>query len=281
MTRAEGAITRRDRRNRERDERRQRRDDDRARLRRSSPKDSAAARAWRSPMVSVTIGALLIGAIVIAFGFAQQPPGGPATGDLSEPLNGVSVALAEGRAIGQGDASVTVEIWSDFQCPACRKLAVEIEPSILVNFVEPGTARLVYRDAAYQGARGTDPTYDESVEAAAGARCAAEQGLFWQMHDWLFANWDGENEGAFRAERLRAIATAAGVDVAAYDACMASGEHQAAVRAETQSAVAQGITATPTLVINGYAVTGVPTVVELSQLIRDAAGQGGRSGTGS
>ena len=52
-------------------------------------------------------------------------------------------------------------------------------------------------------------SWDESVQPAAASRCAADQGRFWELHDWLFANWNGENEGAFRPERLRQIADSA------------------------------------------------------------------------
>ena len=128
----------------------------------------------------------------------------------------------------------------------------------------------VYRDAAFQGQRG-DPNYDESVEAAAAARVAAEQGRFWEMHGWLFANWAGENEGAFRAERLREIAAAAGLDLTEYDAQMATGEHQAAARAETAQAVTDGITSTPTIIVNGNAVAGALTYEQLAALIEEAA----------
>jgi protein-disulfide isomerase len=118
-----------------------------------------------------------------------------------------------------------------------------------------GKVKLVYRDAAFQGQR---YDYDESTEAAAASRCAADQGLFWQMHDWLFANWNGENQGAFAAPRLRAIATAAGLDLARYDACMAAGDKQTAVRDETAGGVAAGIDQTPTLIINGMKFVGSP-----------------------
>ena len=134
-----------------------------------------------------------------------------------------------------------------------------------------GTLRIVDHDAAFQGAR-AGASYDESVEAGAGARCAAEQDLYWPFHDWLFANQVGENKGAFRDERLRAIATAAGLDVVAWDACRATGEQQTAVRAETQQGVAQGVNATPTMFLNGQAIVGRQDAPqELGQLIEAAA----------
>jgi protein-disulfide isomerase len=113
------------------------------------------------------------------------------------------------------------------------------------------------------------------VEAAAGARCAADQGRYWPYQDWIFANQAGENEGAFAATRLAAIATAAGLDVGAWQACIATGSAQQAVRAETSQAVAAGVNATPTMSINGQSIVGLRSIAELSALIEAAAGAAG------
>lgn len=193
-------------------------------------------------------------------------------GSLQPPLSESPVGLADGRTLGEVDAPVTLEVWSDFQCPACGQLAEMVEPILIREYVTDGTLRVVLRDAAFQGRR-SGASYDESVEAAAGARCAAEQDLYWPFHNWLFANQVGENEGAFRDERLRGIATAAGLDVVAWDACRATGEQQAAVRAETQQALAQGVNATPTMILNGQTIVGLKSAEELGELI-EAAAQG-------
>ncbi len=222
---------------------------------------------WRQPMALFTGAALLIGLALIAFAVASQPAA--PTEEVIGPAVTVPEGLADGRTLGSADAPVTIEIWSDFQCPACQLFAEETEPGIVADFVVSGTARLVYRDAAFQGQRG-DPNYDESVEAAAAARSAAEQGRFWEMHNWIIANWNGENEGAFRAERLREMAAAAGLDLARYDTSMASGKHQAAVRAETAQGVAAGINSTPTIVINGTPFSGALTYEQMAQLIAAA-----------
>jgi protein-disulfide isomerase len=218
-----------------------------------------------------TIGALAVGLAVIAFAVLQQPANAPATNELAHPHMGVPAALSDGRTLGNADAPVTIDIWSDFQCPACRLFAVETEPSIVNQFVVAGVAKLVYHDAAFQGQRGANPAYDESVEAGAAARCAADQGKFWEMHNWVFANWNSENKGAFNAARLRAMAEGAGVGLDAYDACVATGDMQAAVRAETSQAVAISVTSTPTIVINGQPYAGALTIAQMSQLIEQAA----------
>jgi protein-disulfide isomerase len=257
-------ITRRERRRIEREERA---------TKRPTRKRVTRKPAWQSPMFLITATALVIGAAVIGFAILQRPADALPTDELVSPDNPITAevaALADGRTLGSANAPVTVEIWSDFQCPACRVFAEETEPGIIDDFVVPGTAKLVYRDAAFQGQRG-DPAYDESVEAAAAARSAAEQGKFWQMHNWIFANWSGENEGAFRAQRLREIAGAAGLDLAQYDSSMASGEHQAAVRAETNDGVAAGVNSTPTIVVNGAPFSGALSYDQLAQLIMQAA----------
>lgn len=235
------------------------------------PNASAARRPsfLNSPIFMFTAAAVVVGLAVVAFALLSRPA--LPTDDISPPLTDVPVTLEEGRTLGSAAAPVKVDIWSDFQCPGCRQLATRVEPPLIGQFVASGTAQFVYHDAAFQGAR-VGGSYDESVESAAAARCAADQGKFWVMHDWIFANWNGENEGAFRAERLRRIAEAAGLDMAAYDTCMAAGDKQAAVRAETQQGLAAGVNQTPTVFINGTMYTGRMTGPDLSAAIVAAAG---------
>lgn len=225
-----------------------------------------------SPILLITalvgvVAVVLIGALVMLQGTGTAAVD---TTGLIAPISPTPVALADGRSIGRADAPVTLDVWSDYQCPACGQYARTVEPELVDKYVTPGTLRIVQHDAAFQGAR-TGGAYDESVEAGAGARCAAVQQGFWPFHDWAFANQSGENKGAFADARLRAIATSAGLDVAAWDACRATGEQQAAVRAETKQGMAQGVDATPTLFLNGQTIVGLRSAAELGKLIEAAA----------
>ena len=209
---------------------------------------------------------MIIGVLLISQGTA---PKSTDTVGLHSPIGSVPADLADGRILGKADAPVTLEVWSDYQCPVCGQFADIVEPNLIRTYVATGTLRIIDHDAAFQGQRSSS-SYDESVESAAGARCAADQNLYWPFHDWLFANQVGENQGAFRDERIRAMATGAGLDVAAWDACRATGEQQAAVRAETKQALAQGVNATPTLHIAGQVIVGLRSADELGTII-DAA----------
>ncbi len=59
---------------------------------------------------------------------------------------------------------MTLEVWSDFQCPVCGQFATLVEPQLISTYVTPGTLRIVHHDAAFQGAK-VSSSYDESVES--------------------------------------------------------------------------------------------------------------------
>ena len=228
-----------------------------------------------SPLIWVTAGFGVIGVVIIAVLLISQgtAPKSIDTSGLKESVVLVPAGLADGRTLGKADAPVTLDVWSDYQCPVCGQFAELVEPTLIRTYVTSGTLRIVDHDAAFQG-QNSSSSFDESVESAAGARCAADQDLYWEFNNLLFANQIGENVGAFRDERLRAIATKAGVDVTAWDACRATGEQQAAVRAETADAVSLGINATPTMRLNGQMIVGLHSAADLGALIEAAAKTG-------
>ncbi len=232
--------------------RRDRREAARRDQRLTAARTAAARPAWQSPMVLLSVGAVAIGLVVvlIASGVLGGKTGG-STGNLLVPIRPTPPELvdpANPRAVGPADAPVTIEVWSDFQCPACGFWARQVEPDLIKEYVRAGTVRVVYRDFAFiDGGRPNG----ESQQAAAAARCAGEQGKFWQFHDYLFENQDGENKGAFRRERLDQIATAIGLDMTAWGSCMSGDAPEQAVQAETAQGKTAGVGSTPTLAING------------------------------
>jgi protein-disulfide isomerase len=89
----------------------------------------------------------------------------------------------------------------------------------------------------------------ESLDAANAATCAADQGKFWVMHDWLYANQYGEGSGAFTKDRLKAVGKLVGLgDLTRFNTCVDEGTHDADIQAEKAPA---GVTGTPTMVIDG------------------------------
>ena len=211
----------------------------------------------RSPLIWITGAALVAGVVFLAvLLFANQPSG---TVALTPPSDLTPTELADGRAIGADDAPVTLDVWADFQCPGCGIFTRATEARLMRDYVADGKLRLVFHDFAFIG--------EESVQAAIAARAAGRQDAFWPYHDWLFANQDGENAGAFRREVLLAIADEVGLDKAAFEASLDDPELAAAVADETAAGRDVPVPGTPTLVLNGRTLSGVPSWDELAALI--------------
>lgn len=173
----------------------------------------------------------------------------------------------EGQELGRADAKVIVEVFADFQCPACKAFFESIEPRLIADYVATSKVKLVFRDFAFLGS--------ESTAAAASARCASDQGKFWEYHNALYTRQGAENSGAFYSDRLTAIARDTGVDAGRFDECRSSARHVSAVDETTREGRVRGVKVTPTIVVNGGTVLeGVPTYEELRRAIDAALGGG-------
>lgn len=219
---------------------------------------------WRSPMVLATVAAVAIGAGIIAFAL---PSGGSDDTVVIRPPTTYPADLVDAESLGTDGAPVVMELYSDFQCPACKIFVKEQLPSLLNEFVTQGVLRIEARDIAFLG-RGSR---DESLELAAGARCAAQQDRYWQFHDLVFWNQGRENRGDHSEAFVARIAEAAGVEKAAFDACLAGPEVRAAITNQTNTALGSGVNSTPTLIVNGQSIVGVPQYDQLAGRIRQLA----------
>ncbi|MEO7664352.1 MAG: thioredoxin domain-containing protein [Candidatus Limnocylindrales bacterium] len=224
---------------------------------------------WRSPMVLVTAAAVLLAVAVIALNMKAAP--GPVSGDLAIPPSVYAADMVDGASLGSADARVVMEVWSDFQCPICARLVREQFPGLKTRFVDTGLLRIQARDIAILG----HGAPDESLELATGAACAARQDRYWAFHDLAFWNQGGENRGDHSPEFIASLATQAGVDRVAWDACIAAPDTRAGIRTATIEALGRGINATPTIALNGEGpLAGLPDATVLTakiQALVDAA----------
>jgi protein-disulfide isomerase len=219
---------------------------------------------WQSPLVLVTGAAILIGIAIIAF---AKPPAAPSGESLIEPPTSYAADLTDGDVVGSATAPVVLQLYSDFQCPACKQFVTDQLPSLLNDFIRPGMLRIEAHDIDILG-RGTP---NESLDLAVGAACAAEQDRYWQFHDFVFWNQGRENKGDHNAAFIANVATAAGVDMATWNTCIAKPEVRTAADAASRAAISSGINQTPTLVINGQTQAGVPDYAKLAALIQQLA----------
>jgi protein-disulfide isomerase len=213
------------------------------------------ARLWTVSLVA--IGAILIaGAFILPL--ARRGTYEPRT--FNAPVNGTSV--------GQPDAPVRVDVWEDFQCPACAEYSKTIEARIIADYVESGQVLYTYHffpfldGADYPDAGASRLHYissatgpGESDQSSNAAMCAAEQGRFWDYHDILYQNWNGENRGAFADARLILFAEDIGLDMDAFQQCFRENRYEAVIQADFEAGLQRAIPGTPTVFVNDVRVT--------------------------
>lgn len=153
--------------------------------------------------------------------------------------------IALDPTIGPADAPVTIVEYGDFGCPSCR---VWHQAGIRKKIIDAygDQVRFVFKDFPV--------ITPQSPQAAEAGQCALDQDLFWEFHDVVYEQYQGlfEPDLAFYAER-------AGLDMAAFQECLDSGQHRDTVRADLQEGAELGLPGTPSFLINGERLNGVPS----------------------
>lgn len=171
--------------------------------------------------------------------------------DVSEPQDTKQVKVESGNLpiLGDQEAKISIIVFSDYQCPFCESFFKNVEPILRSEYIKTGKAKIAWRDFAFLG--------PESFWAAEAARCANDQDKFWQYHDMLFNRQNGENQGSFSKENLKALASELDLDQGAFDSCLDSGKYTQAVKDDTDYGKSIGVNGTPATFINGELLEGV------------------------
>jgi protein-disulfide isomerase len=172
---------------------------------------------------------------------AEQPRARPA--EPSREQKTARVRTEGGASLGDPAAVVTLVEYTDYQCPFCKRHHDRTFAELKKSYVDTGRIRYVVRDLPLA-------FHELAVPAAIAARCAGEQGRFWEARDALFAT-----SGEFSPDAIRTAVLGTGVDAARYDACVRNPATLAAVEADQEEARAAGITGTPSFVV-GRAANG-------------------------
>jgi protein-disulfide isomerase len=159
--------------------------------------------------------------------------------------------MADKNSLGSPEAPVSVDVWEDFQCPACKSFSDNTKPQLVENYVATSKVRFTYHFFPFIDNGAASRESDHSSNAA---MCAADQGRFWDYHDILFANWNGENAGAFSDRRLVGFAENLGLDMDAFGACVNGQKYDEMVQQDMKDGTNLGVASTPTILVNGVIV---------------------------
>jgi len=158
---------------------------------------------------------------------------------LQPPAADVNIAKAYTK--GSQDAPVVFVEFADYECPYCQKVNPQIQ-QLKKDYGDK--LAIVYKDFPL-------PMHHGSEKAAEAARCAGEQGKFWEYHDVLFYSRQID------VDALKEHARVLKLDGDAFDTCLDSGRETNAVKQDLEEAKGLGLTGTPSFFVNGHFVSGV------------------------
>jgi protein-disulfide isomerase len=152
-------------------------------------------------------------------------------------LPNAPIDISKEQFKGAPYAKVAVIEFSDFQCPFCGKYDKDTYPQLLKDYVDTGKIKYVWRDYPLD-------FHQNAQKAAEAARCAGDQGKFWEMHDRLFAN-----QQTIAATDLPKHAEALQLNASMFQQCLDSGRYAADIKKAVADANGFGISGTPSFFI--------------------------------
>ena len=163
------------------------------------------------------------------------------------------IALVGAPFKGPQNAPVTIVKFEDFHCPFCK----QVQPTFteLLSLYN-GKVRLVHKDLPL------DSLHPLARQAAEAARCASDQGKFWEYHDKLYAN----SPKADIAD-LKNYAKELDLNVESFDRCFTSGKYKSVVQKDLNDGAELGLTGTPTFFINGREISGAQPLKAFTAII--------------
>ncbi|HSA98179.1 MAG TPA: thioredoxin domain-containing protein, partial [Candidatus Nitrosotenuis sp.] len=142
---------------------------------------------------------------------------------------------------GNPSAPITIVEWGDYQCTYCHLFHDSSLGVIKDEYLKTGKANLVFRDFPLNG--------PASVLAAEASHCAKDQGKFWEYHDEVYKNWNGENTGWVSTDSLSKFAQNVGLNVDQLKSCLDSSKYKQAVLDTYNLGQKINIDATPSFLI--------------------------------
>jgi protein-disulfide isomerase len=158
--------------------------------------------------------------------------------ELAQPS--AQVEVGNDPRLGPEKAPVQIVEFADYECPYCQNVNEDLK-KVRDQFGEQ--VSLVYKDFPL-------PMHPLASRAAEAARCAGEQGKFWEFHDLLFAS------KKLHTTELKEQARAMKLDGGRFDKCLDTGEQGALVKKDSQEAQRLGLQGTPSFFINGHFMSG-------------------------
>ena len=217
---------------------------------------------------------IVVGAVVAVLAIVAVVAGVVITESNKQKRVGTSTAVPAGAgAMGEGfvankdvqlvGGAPTLEVYEDFQCPACAEFERAMGPTIK-GLADDGKVRLVYHLKTFLDA---NLRTTHSLAMGNAAMCAADAGKFQAFHDAVYANMPAQEGQGWTTAQTEGFAEEAGITGGAKDAwttCVDERTYATYVESTEESSSKAGVNATPTIRLAG-------STLDLNA-VRDSAG---------
>jgi len=200
-------------------------------------------------------------AAVAALGLVAAPGARAQTDPKAQGRPSAKPDILAERSRGSATAPITVYEMSDFQCPYCRRHAVDVFPALEQDYVRTGKVHWVFINFPLTS------IHPNAAAAAELALCGARLGKFWPLHDLLYKYQDTwaplKEPGPF----LLSLADSAGAQRKAMEACLTAGAARPELEADAEAAHRSGAQSTPTFYIEGGLLVGAQPIEVWRQVL--------------
>ena len=167
----------------------------------------------------------------------------------------VEITLPPGTPIrGPETAPITVIEFADFQCPYCRSVHPTVE-RLLLEYQDQ--IKFAFVDFPLEN-------HKRAVPSSMAARCADDQGQFWDYHQALMVIQGDLSDGD-----LKARAADVGLNMDQFDACYSSQNYRQTILDSQNAGWTAGITSTPSFLVNGRLIIGAKSYDALRAVIEE------------
>ena len=159
----------------------------------------------------------------------------------NQPSIPLEISADNDPVIGNPDAPITIIEFSDFQCPFCARFHIQTLPTIMEEYIEKGSVKLVFRDFPIQS------IHPNAVPASVAAECANEQGKFKQMHDILFEKqkeWSNL-ETVYAIELFNQYSEQINLEQEQFSSCLSTAKYVKEIQNDLDDGRTYGVTGTP------------------------------------
>ena len=169
----------------------------------------------------------------------------PAAPQEEAPTKAKISDLSGVNMLGNKNAPLTIVEFTDYQCPFCQRFHVTAFAELKKAYIDTGKVRFYSKDMPLD-------FHPNAMRAAMAARCAGEQGKFWELRDTMGANPD-----ALDIDHILGFAANLKLDTAALRMCIESGKYKERVQTDVLEAMKIGANGTPTFIVGKSVGNGV------------------------